>query len=195
MTRLTLFAAALLLAALPAHAEKPNTGACPPGLAKKNPPCVPPGLAKTDAPAPARIPDTIVILDPSAWPDWCASRIVAAEGVIYRTDRRDGTVLDLIGPVSDWAWDWDTVDFAQCPPGLAKKNPPCVPPGQAKKYPSTPLVRGQSLPAGALVLLDPSACTRADLSPVIRQGDDFFHQLGGEDTAILTLSLLAAAMK
>lgn len=21
-----------------------------------------------------------------------------------------------------------------CPPGLAKKNPPCVPPGQAKKY-------------------------------------------------------------
>lgn len=23
---------------------------------------------------------------------------------------------------------------AGCPPGLAKKNPPCVPPGQAKKY-------------------------------------------------------------
>lgn len=23
---------------------------------------------------------------------------------------------------------------ANCPPGLAKKNPPCVPPGQAKKY-------------------------------------------------------------
>ncbi|WP_428925523.1 hypothetical protein [Marinibacterium sp. SX1] len=23
---------------------------------------------------------------------------------------------------------------ASCPPGLAKKNPPCVPPGQAKKY-------------------------------------------------------------
>lgn len=21
-----------------------------------------------------------------------------------------------------------------CPPGLAKKNPPCIPPGQAKKY-------------------------------------------------------------
>ncbi|MBB93915.1 MAG: hypothetical protein CML68_04825 [Rhodobacteraceae bacterium] len=23
---------------------------------------------------------------------------------------------------------------AGCPPGLAKKNPPCIPPGQAKKY-------------------------------------------------------------
>ena len=23
---------------------------------------------------------------------------------------------------------------SHCPPGLAKKNPPCVPPGQAKKY-------------------------------------------------------------
>ncbi|WP_041527605.1 hypothetical protein [Paracoccus aminophilus] len=23
---------------------------------------------------------------------------------------------------------------ADCPPGLAKKNPPCMPPGQAKKY-------------------------------------------------------------
>jgi hypothetical protein len=24
--------------------------------------------------------------------------------------------------------------FRHCPPGLAKKNPPCIPPGQAKKY-------------------------------------------------------------
>ncbi|MTH60325.1 hypothetical protein [Paracoccus litorisediminis] len=24
--------------------------------------------------------------------------------------------------------------YSNCPPGLAKKNPPCVPPGQAKKY-------------------------------------------------------------
>lgn len=26
------------------------------------------------------------------------------------------------------------VGAADCPPGLAKKNPPCVPPGQARKY-------------------------------------------------------------
>ena len=25
-------------------------------------------------------------------------------------------------------------NVANCPPGLAKKNPPCIPPGQAKKY-------------------------------------------------------------
>ncbi|HYD17094.1 MAG TPA: hypothetical protein VEF76_01280 [Patescibacteria group bacterium] len=31
-----------------------------------------------------------------------------------------------------------------CPPGLAKKNPPCIPPGQAKKYGV-----GQRLPEGA----------------------------------------------
>ncbi|MEZ0261865.1 MAG: hypothetical protein ACAH80_12710 [Alphaproteobacteria bacterium] len=30
-----------------------------------------------------------------------------------------------------------------CPPGLAKKNPPCVPPGQAKKY-----SQGSILPRG-----------------------------------------------
>lgn len=30
---------------------------------------------------------------------------------------------------------------ASCPPGLAKKNPPCVPPGQAKKYVGTPEYR------------------------------------------------------
>ncbi|WP_347138346.1 hypothetical protein [Paracoccus sp. SSK6] len=27
-----------------------------------------------------------------------------------------------------------TVHVADCPPGLAKKNPPCVPPGQARKH-------------------------------------------------------------
>lgn len=35
-----------------------------------------------------------------------------------------------------------------CPPGLAKKNPPCVPPGQAMKYGI-----GQRLPIGAAGLL------------------------------------------
>lgn len=27
-----------------------------------------------------------------------------------------------------------TAGPADCPPGLAKKDPPCIPPGQAKKY-------------------------------------------------------------
>jgi Ni/Co efflux regulator RcnB len=36
-----------------------------------------------------------------------------------------------------------------CPPGLAKKNPPCVPPGQAKKG----VVVGQALPPGAVFVV------------------------------------------
>jgi Ni/Co efflux regulator RcnB len=35
-----------------------------------------------------------------------------------------------------------------CPPGLAKKNPPCVPPGQAKKA-----IVGQALPPGAVFVV------------------------------------------
>ena len=35
---------------------------------------------------------------------------------------------------------------AHCPPGLAKKNPPCIPPGQAKKY-----ATGAILPRDAFV--------------------------------------------
>jgi len=31
--------------------------------------------------------------------------------------------------------------FGHCPPGLAKKNPPCVPPGLAKKYYPGDIVR------------------------------------------------------
>ncbi|WP_245306235.1 excinuclease ABC subunit A [Roseovarius aestuariivivens] len=30
---------------------------------------------------------------------------------------------------------------ADCPPGLAKKNPPCVPPGQARKYGRGDIIR------------------------------------------------------
>jgi len=37
-----------------------------------------------------------------------------------------------------------------CPPGLAKKNPPCVPPGQAKKGVA---VVGQALPPGAVFVV------------------------------------------
>ena|SRR5690625_621607 len=29
-----------------------------------------------------------------------------------------------------------------CPPGLAKKNPPCIPPGQAKKYYPGDIIHG-----------------------------------------------------
>lgn len=50
--------------------------------------------------------------------------------------------------------------LANCPPGLAKKNPPCVPPGQAKKaYPDgyLPLFRvGDRVDRDYQILRNPS---------------------------------------
>ena len=47
-----------------------------------------------------------------------------------------------------------------CPPGLAKKNPPCMPPGQAKKYavgrPLPSDVVYYAVPRGVLVQLPPA---------------------------------------
>lgn len=41
-----------------------------------------------------------------------------------------------------------------CPPGLAKKNPPCIPPGQAKKYDDRYGVRiGDTLRIGDYVVI------------------------------------------
>ncbi|MBM1813938.1 excinuclease ABC subunit A [Sulfitobacter pseudonitzschiae] len=37
-----------------------------------------------------------------------------------------------------------------CPPGLAKKNPPCVPPGQARKY-----NRGDVINGDYIIIRDP----------------------------------------
>lgn len=50
-------------------------------------------------------------------------------------------------------------DAKDCPPGLAKKNPPCVPPGQAKKGVTTDEWRngdriGDVIPLDDLIFLD-----------------------------------------
>lgn len=47
---------------------------------------------------------------------------------------------------------------AHCPPGLAKKNPPCIPPGQAKKFARgafLPEIGFEPLPQDIVVLLSP----------------------------------------
>lgn len=49
-----------------------------------------------------------------------------------------------------------------CPPGLAKKNPPCIPPGQAKKW-----RKGYSLPDD-VVFFPVTGDLRANLSPLPR---------------------------
>ncbi|SLN46879.1 hypothetical protein ROA7450_02311 [Roseovarius albus] len=43
-------------------------------------------------------------------------------------------------------------NYGHCPPGLAKKNIPCVPPGQAKKYYGV----GEYLPGGYHRIKNPS---------------------------------------
>lgn len=48
------------------------------------------------------------------------------------------------------------VSAAGCPPGLAKKNPPCVPPGQAKKMYQHSYSVGDRLPDGFIILREPS---------------------------------------
>jgi hypothetical protein len=56
----------------------------------------------------------------------------------------------------------DTYGRGKCPPGLAKKNNGCLPPGQAKKRYAV----GQRLPAGiVLVDLPPALSTRIGVAP------------------------------
>ncbi|WP_323009612.1 alpha/beta hydrolase [Paracoccus sp. (in: a-proteobacteria)] len=73
--------------------------------------------------------------------------------------------------MKDWYWKRhrDTRYVADCPPGLAKKNPPCVPPGQARKgnYP----VIGDILRVGDYrIIRDPR---RHDLE--YRRGWDYYR--------------------
>lgn len=49
-----------------------------------------------------------------------------------------------------------TVSAKGCPPGLAKKNPPCVPPGQARKAYEQDYRVGERLPDGFIILRTPS---------------------------------------
>lgn len=55
-----------------------------------------------------------------------------------------------------------------CPPGLAKKNPPCIPPGQVKKW-----RKGYALPDD-VVFFPVTGDLRANLSPLPR-GYSYVH--------------------
>ncbi len=55
-----------------------------------------------------------------------------------------------------------TAQPAHCPPGLAKKNPPCVPPGQARQG----VTVGAQLPSGVdYIILGEQDLRRLGLSP------------------------------
>ncbi|MGV8987018.1 MAG: hypothetical protein ACOH2H_12120 [Cypionkella sp.] len=171
------------------HSQK---GHCPPGLSNKN--CTPPGLSyKKDKDHRKHRDDEevyyrsysvghdlpagyVVVFDPSLYPFWPKSEYVRYGDFFYLIDRLTRNVLVNSGPVDDWRWGWSDVDFANCPPGLAKKNPPCVPPGQAKKGTAIdPFKVGDNLPAGYNVILTPPSQTEPDTSVYARSGDNLYR--------------------
>lgn len=166
---------------------------CPPGLAKKGNGCTPPGHAKkadkagigvdrADAvvgwhkPGDRVSDDYVEVLDPSTH-KWPQNAITARHGdFLYLIDRDSGQVLDRLGHRQDWDWQWDDVDFAGCPPGLAKKNPPCIPPGLAKKMPADDRYRvGDRLPDDRIVMFDPRFAPDDTRSIYVRQGDALYR--------------------
>ena len=167
---------------------------CPPGLAKKNPPCVPPGQAKKGAvvvsPNPVVVEDwpvfgigdphpedVITILDPDDYDVDPDAIFVRFGDSIYRLRRSDGTVLDRIG--DGWTWDGDWSDLQSCPPGLAKKDPPCVPPGQAKKGVTAGeqdlVAVGDRLPEGYEVIIDPRLFEPGTNTRYVRYGNSIYR--------------------
>ena len=163
---------------------------CPPGLAKKNNGCQPPGLAakahtENDEEAVyyrsyaigQDLPDGyVIVFDPSLYPYWDTAVYVRSGDFLYLIDRLTGLILLNSGPVEDSTWGWSDVDFAHCPPGLAKKNPPCVPPGQAKKgVVADPYHVGELLPLGYKTILTPSVQSGIDPSVYARSGDTIYR--------------------
>ena len=183
--------------------SKQSTEFCPPGLAKKNLRCVPPGqLKKRDGvanPAPGAVldwpilgvgdphpKDVITIFDPDQY-DYDPDAVFVRFGDnIYRLRRSDGTVLDWVG--EGWNWDGDWADLQSCPPGLAKKDPPCVPPGLAKKGVTATNSAdrygvGDRLPESYEVIVDPRLFEPGINTRYVRYGDSVYRV--DQDTGIV----------
>lgn len=81
-----------------------------------------------------------------------------------------------------------------CPPGLAKKNPPCVPPGQAKQDRQIRYREGDRIRDGYVLLRDPY---RYDLDPALtywRVGE-YLYRVDPETGRVLAaLGLLSALL-
>lgn len=75
---------------------------------------------------------------------------------------------------------------SHCPPGLAKKDPPCVPPGQARKAAADYRI-GDRIPDGWVLVPDPLAYGIPDPGTYWRVGDTIFRvdRETGEILAVL----------
>ena len=166
---------------------------CPPGLAKKDPPCIPPGQVGKNAvtgddnslkwldiyAVGTSLPDHYVILfDPVQYPMWSHAAYARLGDFLYLINPATGEILSQAGRIGDWTWSWSEVDFANCPPGLAKKNPPCMPPGQAKKAGDVvpdPYQIGDHLPGGYQVIFAPPGTTIPDNALYVRLGNSLYR--------------------
>lgn len=118
----------------------------------------------------------IVMFDPSRYPSWESSQYVRYGAFLYLIDRLTGRVVENTGPVQDWNWDWRGMTYQNCPPGLAKKNPPCIPPGQVRNGVGVDPYRiGDRLPSGYDVILNPPSRTQPDHSVYARSGDMLYR--------------------
>ena len=182
------------------HAKHSAAVNCPPGLAKKDPPCIPPGQAKKlvtpdeAAPPVIMVPgygvgdilsdDYVVLADPRIFDPRLDVVYVRYVDYLYLIDRATAVVLLRLGPVTEWTWAWDgtdLVDAENCPPGLAKKDPPCIPPGIASQTATdddahgAPYDIGEGLPDGYTITLDPKMYAPNDQAQFVREGDEIYR--------------------
>ncbi|WP_225027123.1 hypothetical protein [Xinfangfangia pollutisoli] len=86
-----------------------------------------------------------------------------------------------------------------CPPGLAKKNPPCVPPGQARKHvdpdPHYHVYRvGDYIQRDYVVVRDPAPYGLDPRGTYWRVGDNLFRVDGQSGQVLATLGLVSALL-
>lgn len=77
-----------------------------------------------------------------------------------------------------------------CPPGLAKKNPPCIPPGQAKKHYHYDV--GDRLEGDYILIRDPYRYGLPD-GTYYRLGD-YVYQVDSNTLRILAITGLVSAL-
>ena len=118
------------------------------------------------------------MFDPSTSPFWPHAAYARYGDFLYLIDPATGEILSPGGHLGDWNWPWEQVDFAHCPPGLAKKNPPCIPPGHVRNGIAAqdyPYRTGDHLPDGYRVIFTPPSQPGMDNALYARLGNSLYR--------------------
>ncbi|MDC0737489.1 hypothetical protein N6L24_04315 [Cognatishimia sp. SS12] len=84
-----------------------------------------------------------------------------------------------------------------CPPGLAKKNPPCIPPGQAKKHPDyadAPYVEGDLIVVENYARLENPERYGLEADETYYRVGDYLYRVDEESAEVLDLVGAIAAV-